>query len=194
MTRVNDVCDARRDDARPGGFTPQPLEPAGVPHADGSPMVVASVMDERRRHQLEHADAQRRSAGYRAGAGGEQPADVPFRPAVRGDGGTSLTGRNTSLFSQLWVFIAAAAAGLTLLSFTGTRHPYRSAGGDVSAERGRGDELAAVRGRGARSSVRESRSWRRRGAELARGEHQPGDWPCAGRFLLSLAGPWMVFA
>ncbi len=86
--------------------------------------------------------------------------------------------RKYLLFSQLWVFIAAA--GLTVLSFTG-RHPRRSAGGDVSAERRRSDELAAVSGRGA-GPGEQARAGCRRGAELARGKHQPGDWPRAGWF------------
>ncbi len=63
-------------------------------------------MDERRR-LTEHAEPERRSAGYRAGTGGQQPADVLFAlpSGVMAD---IVDRRKYLLFSQLWVFIAAA--------------------------------------------------------------------------------------
>ncbi len=86
--------------------------------------------------------------------------------------------RKYLLFSQLWVFIAAA--GLTVLSFTGHVTPtvllvatfLLSVGAAMSSP---------PFGRGARSGE-QAGAGRRRGAELARGEHQPGDWPRAGWF------------
>jgi MFS family permease len=73
-------------------------------------------MDERRRHQLEHADPERRPLDIAlVQAASSLPMFLFALPSgVMAD---IVDRRKYLLFSQLWVFIAAA--GLTVLSFTG---------------------------------------------------------------------------
>ena len=87
MTQVNDVRDAHVETTP--APTVSPWQPLSQPvfRMLWIATVVSNVGSWMSDVGINWSMLTLRSAGYRAGAGGQQPADVPLRPAVRGDGG-----------------------------------------------------------------------------------------------------------